>query len=83
MHALDPIPVSPDKLARWRDIALGFGKPGEVLIIELADFANDPVRHRLRRVADAARDVVASQHGNRKAIAEALAAELEMRAESD
>ncbi|MGD9804326.1 MAG: hypothetical protein AB7E81_22290 [Hyphomicrobiaceae bacterium] len=82
MHALDPIPVSPGTLARWRDVALGFGKLGEVLIVELADFANDPVRHRLRRVADAVRDVVASQHGSRKAVAEALATEFAMLAES-
>lgn len=78
MHALDPIHVGPEKLARWLDVAHGFAAMRNVLVIELTDFAPDPVRHRLRRAADAARDLVGRLRGRHKAVAEALATELEI-----
>lgn len=56
---------------RWLDVARGFGPPGEVLVIELTDFANDPVRHRIRRSADAARALVGRLRGSAQAVAEA------------
>jgi hypothetical protein len=82
MHALDPIHVAPEKLARWLDVGRGLGPIGEVLVIELTDFANDPVRHRMRRAADAARDLVGRLHGRPKAVVEALATELEILADA-
>ena len=82
MHALDPIHVAPEKLARWLDVARGFSAMGNVLVIELTDFANDPVRHRMRRSADAARDLVGQLRGRHKAVAEALATELEILADA-
>lgn len=82
MNHLDPIQVEPVRLAGWLDLARGFGKPGEVLLIELTDFANDLVRHRARRAADAARHLAARQQGASKTVAETLATELDVLAES-
>lgn len=75
---LDPIHVDPEKLARWLDVARGFAATGSVLIIELTDFAQDPVRHRIRHAADAARDLVGRLRSRHTAVAEELATELEI-----
>lgn len=78
MHDLDRIDVSSDRLARWLDVAHGLGRAGEVLVIELMDFGRDPVRHRLRRAADVARDLVRSPNHPTRPVVEALATELEV-----
>ncbi len=77
MNSLDRIAIAPEKLARWLDVAHGFSLSGSLLVIELTEFANNPVRHRARRAADAARDQAAFLQGPSKGVAEALTAELE------
>jgi hypothetical protein len=82
MHALPPLLSPPKKLAHWLDVARGFPATGNVLGIELTDFADDSVRHRMRRSADAARNLVGRLRGRHKAVAEALATELEILADA-
>ena len=52
---LDPMTIEPERLARWKEVALHLGPSGETVAVELTDFALDPVRHRLRRAGAAAR----------------------------
>lgn len=83
MTDLDPIIIEQERLRRWQDAALLFGPVGELLVIELADFARDPVRHRLRRAAAAARYAVGVVGAPKaRELAQVLATEIEVAAAS-
>jgi hypothetical protein len=79
---LDPMTIEPERLARWKEVALLLGPSGETVALELTDFALDPVRHRLRRAGAAARYAAGvAQTARAREIAGALATEIEVAAE--